>query len=53
MTMAEYLSMGGYGVYVWPSYGLFAAGLAVLLITPYHRRRRLLRDLRRDAEAGR
>ncbi len=31
--MAEFLSMGGYGAYVWPSYGLSAVIMVVLLIT--------------------
>lgn len=30
--MAEFFSMGGYGAYVWPSYGLTAVVLAVLLV---------------------
>ena len=30
--MAEFLSMGGYGAYVWPSYGLSAVIMLVLLI---------------------
>lgn len=30
--MQEFLSMGGYGAYVWPSYGLTAVVLVVLLV---------------------
>jgi heme exporter protein D len=30
--MAEFFSMGGYGTYVWTSYGLTAVVLVVLLI---------------------
>lgn len=30
--MSQFFSMGGYGAYVWPSYGLTAVVLAVLLI---------------------
>ncbi len=30
--MAEFLSMGGYAAYVWPSYGLTAVIMLVLLI---------------------
>lgn len=30
--MQEFLSMGGYGAYVWPSYGLSAVLLLVLLV---------------------
>ena len=31
--MAEFFSMGGYGAYVWPSYGMTAVVMAVLLFT--------------------
>jgi len=30
--MGEFLAMGGYAAYVWPSYGLTAVILAVLLM---------------------
>lgn len=30
--MAEFFSMGGYGAYVWPSYGMTAIIMVVLLI---------------------
>ncbi|OEJ69684.1 heme exporter protein CcmD [Magnetovibrio blakemorei] len=30
--MAEFFSMGGYGTYVWTSYGLTAVVLVVLLV---------------------
>jgi len=31
--MSEFFSMGGYGAYVWPSYGMAALVMVVLLIT--------------------
>lgn len=31
--MQEYFSMGGYGAYIWPSYGLSAALLLALLVS--------------------
>lgn len=31
--MQEYFSMGGYGVYIWPCYGLSAALLLALLVS--------------------
>ena len=31
--MAEFLSMGGYGAYIWPSFGVTAVLLVVLLIS--------------------
>ena len=30
--MSEFLAMGGYGAFVWPSYGLTAVIMVVLLI---------------------
>lgn len=30
--MADFFSMGGYGAYVWPSYGLSAVIMLVLLV---------------------
>lgn len=30
--MQDFLSMGGYGAYVWPSYGLTAVVMLVLLV---------------------
>ena len=41
----EFITMGGYAVYVWPAFGI---GFLVLLghvIEPIYRRRRLLRQL--------
>lgn len=41
----EFITMGGYAIYVWPAFGI---GFLVLLghvIEPVYRRRRLLRQL--------
>jgi heme exporter protein D len=43
--MSEFLAMGGYAVYVWPSYAVVAVVLAANVILPLRRRRRLLRGL--------
>ncbi|MDH3381005.1 MAG: heme exporter protein CcmD [Gammaproteobacteria bacterium] len=45
--MAEFLHMGGYGVYVWTSYGLAAVVLALNLIAAIRRRRSVVRQLSR------
>ena len=37
--MNEWLKMGGYGFYVWSSYGMLAAAILIELIS-LHRRRR-------------
>jgi len=51
--MSSALSMGGYGVYVWTSFAVFALFLAWDALVPPLRRRRLLRQvalrMRRDA----
>lgn len=54
MNWAEFITMGGYGLYVWSAYGFAAAVLAINVIVPLRRRTvvvRLLRQLTR-AEAG-
>ncbi len=44
--MAEFLAMGGYGGYVWPSYAVFFLVLAAELLGARAQRRRLLAELR-------
>jgi len=48
-TLAEFLDMGGYGLYVWGSYGMAAAALAWEALLLVQRRRRALEDLRSEA----
>ena len=43
--MADFFAMGGYGAYVWTSYGLFALVLLADALAPVLARRRTLRDL--------
>jgi heme exporter protein D len=50
--MTDFLSMGGYAVYVWGSYGAALAVFAWNVVAPRLERARLLRALRADAEAG-
>lgn len=45
--MAEFFAMGGYGFYVWGSYGVTAVLLLIEVITLLRRRRTLLRRLGR------
>lgn len=44
--MNEFLAMGGYGSYVWSSYAVFFAVLALEALAPRATRRRVLADLR-------
>ncbi len=43
--MASFWHMGGYAIYVWPSYAVFFAVLAADYLAPALRRRRVLREL--------
>ena len=45
--MSDFLSMGGYGVYVWSSYAVFALMLLWDGLAPSIRARRLRRELGR------
>jgi heme exporter protein CcmD len=40
-TLFHFLNLNGYGIYVWPSYGLAAALLGLQLFLPWKRWRRL------------
>jgi len=44
--MSEFLSMGGYGNYVWSSFAIFAIVLTLDAVAPLLKRRRVLRELR-------
>ncbi|MEO7063283.1 MAG: heme exporter protein CcmD [Dokdonella sp.] len=44
--MAEFLAMGGYAGYVWPSYAVFFIVLALDALAPLAYRRRVLTELR-------
>jgi heme exporter protein D len=53
-TLVEFLRMGGYAFYVWLSYGIVALLLAINVIVPLRRHRRLCARLRRElAREGR
>lgn len=49
-SLHEFLTMGGYAVYVWPAYGIAALVLIVNAWLPGRRLRRLLRDLKQHHE---
>jgi len=44
--LIQYLSMGGYGKYIWTCYGVAAAVLVFNIIHPLRKKRFLLRNLR-------
>jgi heme exporter protein D len=45
MSIREFLAMGGYAAYVWPSYGLALAVLVGNVWLAARRRRKLMRDI--------
>lgn len=50
--MHEFWNMGGYGAYVWSSYGLAAVVVAYNVIEPYLRLRRVERRIADETAAG-
>jgi len=51
--MAEFFAMGGYAVYVWPSYLLALVVLVGNVVAPIMHRRRLFAELARQERARR
>jgi heme exporter protein D len=47
--MADFLDMGGYGFYVWLSYAVFFAVMAIDYVAPRLRRRSVLRAVAAQA----
>jgi heme exporter protein D len=47
--MSEFLSMGGYGGYVWPAYGVSAVAILGLVLAIWRRGRRLSKRLEETA----
>jgi len=41
----EFLAMGGYGIYVWPAYGIATVVLLLNVVLPCLQRKQLLREL--------
>ena len=53
MTLNEFLHMGGYGAYVWSSYGITLLVLVVNIILPVRQKTRLLADIARKVRRAR
>ena len=47
MSLNEFFSMGGYGIYVWSSYGICAIVLLLNVVQPIMRERRTIRELQK------
>jgi heme exporter protein D len=41
----EFLGMGGYGMYVWPAYGIAFVVMLLNFVLPLMQRKQVLRDL--------
>ena len=52
-SMSDFLHMGGYGLYVWGSFGVCAAALVVEQLLLRRRQDAIVRSLRRRARAER
>ena len=52
-SMADFWHMGGYGLYVWGSFGVCAVALVVEQVLLKHRFAAIVRSLRRRARAER
>lgn len=51
MSWSHFISMGGYGAYVWSAYGFAAVVLAANVILPLLHRKAVLRRLRTFAQS--
>ena len=49
MSLNEFFHMGGYGFYVWTSYGIALIILLLNIFAPLRQRRKLLNDIARTA----
>ncbi|MGQ0287003.1 heme exporter protein CcmD [Pasteurellaceae bacterium 22721_9_1] len=47
-TWADFLDMGGYGFYVWLSYGISFVAIAFLAVQSYRGKNAILREVRRE-----
>jgi heme exporter protein D len=51
--MSEFFAMGGYAVYVWPSFLLAAIILIANIVAPMQQRKRVLTDIARKLRRAR
>jgi len=50
MSLNEFFHMGGYGFYVWTSYGIALVVLLANIIAPLRQRRKILNNIARTAK---
>ncbi len=51
--MSEFFAMGGYAVYVWPSFALAAIVLIANVVVPMQQRKRILKEIARKLRRAR
>jgi heme exporter protein D len=51
--MSEFFAMGGYAVYVWPSFLLALIVLVANIVAPMQQRKRVLKDIARKLRRAR
>ncbi|MGD8908978.1 MAG: heme exporter protein CcmD [Chromatiales bacterium] len=51
--MSEFFAMGGYAVYVWPSFLLAAIVLIANIVTPLQQRKRVFKEIARKLRRDR
>jgi heme exporter protein D len=51
--MSEFFAMGGYAVYVWPSFLLALIVLVANIVAPIQQRKRVLKDIARKLRRAR
>tara|TARA_R110001583_G_scaffold26571_3_gene95750 strand:+ start:18876 stop:19082 length:207 start_codon:yes stop_codon:yes gene_type:complete len=44
-SISEFIAMGGYGFYVWLSYGLTFLALAILIVNSFFKKNKILKDV--------
>jgi heme exporter protein D len=44
-SFSEFIAMGGYGFYVWLSYGLTFLALAILIVNSYFKKNKILKNV--------
>ncbi len=53
MTLNEFINMGGYGAYVWSSYGIALLVLVINIILPVRQKTKLLAEIARKLRRAR
>ena len=49
-SLSDFLAMGGYGLYVWGSFGVCAVTMLAEPLLVHHRRRQALRDIQQSQD---